>query len=92
MPDPKPELKRSEKSNDGAYTFGDHPKDRRYTAYVRYQYKDDENNIADSFIEEIDVNAVNKEAATAVAETALEQDYEGGGVIVEVREQHGWYL
>lgn len=89
MPDTKPELKRSERGYDGAYCFGDHPEDKRYTVYVKYLIGD---NPSEYYFEEIDVNATSYAAARSVAEAALVRDYEDGGEIAEIREQHGWYM
>lgn len=85
--DKKPELIKDKV--DGAYSFGDHPANKRYTAYVKYTYGDE---MGDYAIEEIDVNAVHRTEATAIAEAALAAEYEEGGEIVEVREQIGMYF
>ena len=66
------------------------PHTRRYTAYIKYVVG--EPGGEDTFIEEIDVNATSQGYARNIAEAVMEEHYEPGGTIAEVREQIGWYM
>lgn len=50
----------------------------RYTVFVKYGKGED------AEVEEIDVDAINREHAKQIAESALERDYQPGGKIAEI--------
>lgn len=62
---------------------------RRFTAFVHFRFAPGHDGLD---IEEIDVDARNRSEARAIAQVALDRDYEPGGRIARVTERIGLYL